>query len=326
MREQILEFLKKKGPIVPMELAEELRIDSVIASAYLSDLVSTKTINISAVKLGSSPLYFLPEHKLKLEEYIEKLHPQEQAVVKKLKENKVLRENSLSPNERVAVKHAKDFAVPLEVSFQDAKEVFWKWYALSNQQASDAIRATLTGKPVEEEVVQEKKVEKPVEEVVEKKPEPIKKETKPKPVFKEPKPEIKKEVVEKKEPEEVPIIRPKAKPLPKKEKQEVLVEDSFVKEVVGFLTARNIRVVAVDVEKAKTDATLIVQVPTPVGNMKFYCRAKNKKRVSDLDLMAAYAEGNLKNLPVMFLTKGTLTKKAQDKLEQEFTSVLFVHF
>ena len=69
------------------------------------------------------------------------------------------------------------------------------------------------------------------------------------------------------------------------------------------------------------DLDLIVEVPSAVGSLTYYCKAKNKKRISDSDLSSAFVQGQLKKLPVLFLTKGELTKKAREMLSKEFKNI-----
>jgi hypothetical protein len=160
MRDKILEFMRKKGPIVPTELAGEIRTDTIIASAYLSDLLSKKIISISHLKVGSSPLYYLPEHKNKLELFLDRLHDKERTACTELRQKRVLRDEALPPVVRVAIRNAKDFAVPLEVTHHGKKEIFWKYYLLDNTQVYEEIKKILSPpEPKKEERKEEKKEE-----------------------------------------------------------------------------------------------------------------------------------------------------------------------
>ena len=62
-------------------------------------------------------------------------------------------------------------------------------------------------------------------------------------------------------------------------------------------------------------------MPSAVGSLIYYCKARSKKRISDSDLSSAFVQGQLKKLPVLFLTKGELTKKAKEMLSKEFKSI-----
>jgi len=60
-----------------------------------------------------------------------------------------------------------------------------------------------------------------------------------------------------------------------------------------------------------------------VGYLRYYCKAKAKKRVNDGDLSSAYVQGHLRKLPVLFLSYGEPTKRAKEMLGKEFRNILF---
>ena len=70
IHKKITDFLKSKGPGLPIQIAKEINQSSLFVSAYLSELADEKTIKISHLKVGGSPLYFLPGQ----EQLLEKFH------------------------------------------------------------------------------------------------------------------------------------------------------------------------------------------------------------------------------------------------------------
>ena len=62
----------------------------------------------------------------------------------------------------------------------------------------------------------------------------------------------------------------------------------------------------------------IVELPSPVGNLRYYVKAKAKKKVNEGDLSTAFIKGQSKRLPVLFISKGEVSKKAQELLDVEF--------
>ena len=60
----------------------------------------------------------------------------------------------------------------------------------------------------------------------------------------------------------------------------------------------------------------LLQLASPVGQLHYYCKAKNKAKVGEADLSHAFVQGQLKKLPVLFLSPGVLTKPAQDLLKE----------
>jgi len=67
-------------------------MDPVFASAILSELLSSKSIKISHMRVGASPLYFLPGQEEKLEEKVENLKSVERETQEKLKLKKVIKD------------------------------------------------------------------------------------------------------------------------------------------------------------------------------------------------------------------------------------------
>jgi len=70
-----------------------------------------------------------------------------------------------------------------------------------------------------------------------------------------------------------------------------------------------------------SEAEFIIKVPSSIGNVRYYCKARSKKRFNDSDLSNAYVQGEIKKLPVLFLITGELTKKAQNLLEEQFKNL-----
>ena len=70
----ILDFIRIKGPSLPTQIAKHIGKDSLMASVYLSELASTKKILISWLKVGASPLYYLPGQQNKLQNFSSKLN------------------------------------------------------------------------------------------------------------------------------------------------------------------------------------------------------------------------------------------------------------
>ncbi|MBI2152046.1 hypothetical protein HYU21_04935, partial [Candidatus Woesearchaeota archaeon] len=96
VQDQILEFLNVTGPTIPTKVAKTIKTDIIIASAHLSDLAAQKKIRISSLKLGGSPLYYLPGQEEQLYNFAAgNLNPKDMAVLDRLKTEGVLREADL---------------------------------------------------------------------------------------------------------------------------------------------------------------------------------------------------------------------------------------
>ena len=152
---------------------------------------------------------------------------------------------------------------------------------------------------VEEKVIEKERVEEKKE--VKEKPKPV--------VKKEPKPEpVEKQVVFESE-----------------EKPKKAIKSDFYEKVKNYLDLKNIKIVESDSPR-KTEVNLILKVPTAVGEILYYAKAKSKKKCNDRDVSSAFLEGQMKKLPVLFLYSGEVTKKTEEMLQQDiFKNLILLH-
>ncbi|MBN1645065.1 hypothetical protein JW851_03430 [Candidatus Woesearchaeota archaeon] len=308
-RERILELVKN-SPVQPTGLGKILNKDSLMTSAMLSEMSSKGLLKISNLKIGSSPLYYSPEHPEHLLNYLQSLNEKDRKTAELLREKQVLQDSSLSPLQKVCMKNIRDFALPLEVTMGDSKEIFWKWFLLTDDEAGDLIKNLLKSVPEpDKEVVQDVS-----------KLEPEKKAGLEKPKQKLRKPKFKTAPADKIEPKAEPELtsEPEFEKIEKQytEPQRIIgpvfvdMGDPFLKKVKSFFDNNNITIHEVNTIKKKTEFDLVVEIPTPIGNLFYFCKAKNNKRISNSDLSSAFVQGQLKKLPVVFLSPGILSKPA----------------
>lgn len=292
--DDVLKIIRIKGPLLPMQIVKEIGGDTMFAGAILSQLVDSKKALLTSVKIGGSPVYYLPGQETRLVELSKYLNEKDKRTYDLLRQKRILRDNEQNPLTRVSLRNIKDYAKPLEVKISDNTEIFWKWYLLSNDEAANAIKEQLKIIP---------KQEVPVPKEIPKKEEVGKKEIIALPRKKE---EIKK-ITE----------------FTKIEKEEVkkklkATEDNFLEKVQKFFKNKNIEILNFKIIRKNSEIDFILKVPSSVGVFEYYCKAKNKKKVSDSDLSNAYVHGQIKKMPVILLTTGELTKKAKELLSREF--------
>lgn len=269
-REQIL-MLAQQKPLLPNDVAKSLNTNMLMASAMLSELTATKKLRISRLKVGSSPLYFLPEKEAQLQEYINSLQEKDRQTALALQQHKVMQDTAQDPLTRVSLRQITDFSRPLQVKNGDSEFLFWKWFLVSDDDAK---------KLIEQMVVPAEKVL-PKAQLVPSLPEP-----------KLVSPQI--------------ITAPKKSSLPK---------ENFSDKVESFFSVSKITVLEKKVLK-RSECEFVIEVPSPVGALTFYCRARNKKKISDADVSQAFVEGQLRKLPVLLVCDGELNKKAKELLSQ----------
>jgi hypothetical protein len=99
-------------------------------------------------------------------------------------------------------------------------------------------------------------------------------------------------------------------------------KDEFLEKIKSFCEKKGIIIDAMDVTRKNKEVEMIVSVPTPVGSVRYFCIAKDKKRCNDGDLSSAYLRGQSKALPTLFLSTGDITKRAEEMLGNEFRQMV----
>ena len=293
LRNEILNYVSKHGPILPVQISKQINNNILFAGAILSELVANKKIMLSNAKIGGSPVYYISGQEYKLSmlySYLKEVH---RKVYDLLKENKVIQDIAVEPWQRVALREIPDFAVRLTT--KDNK-IFWRWYMISDEQAIPLIKNILG---IEEEKVEESKVislpkveepeETPKQEImevpIEEKQEPIK--------------EIAEET-----PKQRKLVKPKKK-----------VDDFNMGE---FFISKSIEMLDEKIVKKNKEFNYIGEIKSDLGLMRVFIKYLNKKRISDADLISAHNEAQLKKLALYFVSPGDLTKKAKDYMKNNF--------
>ena len=302
IKNRILSYVKRYGPVLPVKISKEIGSNTIFAGAILSQLISEKQILITNGKVGGSPLYYVSGQEEKLDILAEYMNEKENKAFFMLKQNKVLRDKILEPWQRVALRELKDFAVMLKV-IDDNKneEIFWKWHLIPDDEAELSIKGIVGY----EEQIKDEVVEKKPAEVLEKsKVEEIKQE-KAKTVI-----EQKTLIEEKSITQKAPKIQIKEKKLEKKK------QDNFKDVLSNYLTKRNINLIEENIVKNNGEYDLICNVPSGVGEIRFFVKVKNKRKVSDNDFLLAHSQARLKGLPLLYLSNGELSKKGKEYSEK----------
>ncbi|MBI4155361.1 hypothetical protein HY498_04740 [Candidatus Woesearchaeota archaeon] len=154
LKGDVYQFVLTNGPIIPVQAAKNFKIDIMMTSAYLSELVAEKKLYVTKfLKIGTSPLYYAQGQETKLKDFYSHLPQRPRQITEVLETNKILRDIALEPWQRVALRETIDFAVPIKV-ITDKEEIFWRWYLLPQEEAENIIKAFLNP---------QEKLEKPLE-------------------------------------------------------------------------------------------------------------------------------------------------------------------
>lgn len=130
--DKILEVVKK-GPTIPSKISKEVGGDTLIVGAILSTLIENKQICVSHLKIGGSPIYYVPEDKHKLEEFINYLNEKDRKVFHILKDKKFLKDSEQDPLMRVALSGLVDFAKTVQFN----NEKFWLFYNVDESEINN---------------------------------------------------------------------------------------------------------------------------------------------------------------------------------------------
>ncbi len=308
-RDKIIEIIKVKGPVLPVQISKEIGSNILMASAHLAELTASSKLKISTIKVGGSPLYYLAGQEPLLQKYTGNMNDKEKKAFDLLSQNKVLRDSEQEPVIRVALREIKDFAKPLSVNYNNSKEIFWKWYLASDEEAEQLIKSKLdiAEKPMESKLDEKSagKVQQESEEQLKEKKESDASEL----------------VAGERVLRASQVTRTRSQVTRKYKKRET--EDMFLKDILKFFEKNKIGVINTETIKKNSEIDFIVEIPSVVGNLQYYCKAKNKKRVSDSDLSNAYVKGQFKKLPIIVIAPGDLSAKAQDMAGKELKNLTF---
>ncbi|MEA3329814.1 MAG: hypothetical protein U9Q06_03660 [Nanoarchaeota archaeon] len=355
MKEKVMDFIETHGPSLPIRIASQLRSDSLIVGAFLSELLGEKKLYLSSMKVGSSPLYYLRGQEFQLENFAQYLSSGEQKAFELLKTQGVLMDEKMYPTIRVALRSIKDFAFP----FEHKGKLYWRFIKLQQERAIEMIgnkqkeggsvlqkikQAVLPReiqKPLIEET-QEQLVEETQKPLVERGIQtdfqngPLKKSgvevEKRKIEFiheEKPKRENKKEEVFQNENQNVSAVQLEEKQIHKidsfgekpllklKSVKEIRIKEKsdFVFDVIDFLEKKEF-IIADELEYKKKEYYATVKVDTALGKVNFYCIAKDKKSVTENDLNQALQFSQEHKRPVLLISPGEPNKKAVARLEE----------
>lgn len=270
-----LDIIQREGPSLPSAISGRIGIPLLLMSALLSEMRGDKSVKLSNLKIGGSPLYYVEGQEAMLDNFMRYLELKEQEAFELLKKSEVVDEEKTQPAFRVAFRSMKDFAIPVTVKLENGEKVFWKFHTTSDEVVNQKITELLKTKEVKQEIA--KPIELPAEKPIEKSTEAIK----------------------------IKLEHKKSERKPK--------DNDKVKEKISEWLAKKGFAMENEIDD---ENNCIVSINSQVGKLHFLAATRLKKSLSEADLSLAYQQGQQAKMPVLFLTNGILTKKAQAYLEQ----------
>jgi hypothetical protein len=141
------------------------------------------------------------------------------------------------------------------------------------------------------------------------------------PAPKEQKSEVKKEkiTIEKKE-EQKKLSTEEKKSFIQKVRDKVtkkrkIVDDEFFPQIEHFFNKLEVKIEQKETLRKNAEMNFILRVPSVVGDITYFSKAKSKTRCDEKDLSAAYMEAQAKKLPLLFLYTNELNKKSLEMLD-----------
>ena len=248
IKDNIIAFLESNGPSLPVHIAKHINTNMLFASAFLSELLSNKKLRITNLRVGSSPIYYIPGQEAGLEKYAQYLKSKEREAYELLREKKFLKDEEQDPAIRVALRAIKDFAF----SKEDEGKISWRYLTEIFEEKKEAqVKEEPKTEHIPASILQETK-----EKLQE--PEKIEEEPKLEPIKEKPR----------------ETITPKKKAAPRKPSQKK--NEKFFNTIKEYLTKKGIEIE--DIESFSKDH-LILKIKR--GNQEELLVAYNKKRITE---------------------------------------------
>jgi|GEM_PF-6013004 len=339
LKKYIVDFIATNGPTLPITISKKIGKPLIITNAILSQLCEDGLLQKTSMQIGSSHIYFLRGQEQQLENFISYLKGSEKIAIERLKKEKVLQHEGLDLALKVALANMKDFAKVIKVRIGNEEKIFWKYFLVDNQEAEAIINERF--KVAEQQLpaslqlptqlqpststLQTSQAIKPQppQPLIQEKPlqlqqqliREVRKEEEEREVW-----EGEKEEKERREEEKVEIE--KAKKVEKKKerkKGKVAKKKATPEDFISFINANfsSIRKISDTMYEASKE---IVD-----EKIRFLVVIKAKERISDVDLILAMREGEERKMPVIVLTKGSLTKKAKEIASKSGSFLIVKH-
>jgi hypothetical protein len=284
LKEKIMALIQSHGPTLPVFIASQTGLSIIFSSAFLSELIADKRLKISDMRVGSSPLYFIPGQEPLLENFSQYLKSKEKDAFMILKEKKFLKDKDLDPAIRVALRGIRDFAI----AFKRNDDIYWRYFTTPEMEFRNIEESKPL--PVKEIIIEKEEISAPVSGVIVEEVKPI---------------EVVEEVISL--PEEAKKIakKTKVKKQPKKDSK----KNNFFNKVKEFLSQRQIEILSIEeiginkiIFKVRNDGEYLII-------------AYNKKKISEQDVVNSHKKSVELDLPYKILLLGEPMKRFENLIK-----------
>lgn len=273
VKDKIISFLRSNGPSLPVEINKQTGYDTFINLAVLGELVKDKIVRQSKRPIGSSLIYYLPEHEERMREKLfTDLSIPEKKVLMHIREAGKLTADELSPHERAFLDMLRDYIRVEQLS--NTYVVYY--YSYNGPKAVINPVNTQVITPVTPPVINPVKVT-PVEQIPPK-IEPVKTH------------------------EEIHELK-------KNDDTKSHESSNFEKKIIKHLEELG-EIISSTKIKANTEYDYALKTKKPFPQ-EFLVKAKNKKSINETDLSMIYADALKNKKTAILITNGKLTTKAK---------------
>ena len=289
-KEKILQVIRERGPEFPVRVASAIGQNNIFTAAFMSELVGEQKLKLSNMRVGSSPLYYISGQEEQLQKYVNHLNNKEKEAFNLLKQNNILEDTQVEPAIRVALRHIKDFATPIQIIDKGRELLFWKIHTMTNEKAKEFIEQIINPqiKKQEKAIITEQKVEEmPKKQEIEKPIEPVQNQK-----------------------TENPIIKTIENPIKKAPKIKE-ISSPFLEDIKKLLIKREYEITK-EILAKKKELTAKVKLNTHLGQQEFYLVAKDKKKITLEDLVSTLQRAQAEKMPALIISPGEIDKKAME--------------
>ncbi len=297
-RDKVLDAIKRYGPLQPLEVRRKIGMgESTMIGAVLSELAYHKRVAITKLKRGSSPYYYDPDNLASLENAAHALGEKDKRTYDLLREKRIIDPQTVDPLTRVSLNNIPDFSK----SFEYKDNQYYRYFLVSEEEAKEMLNSPQKNKtqedskpsePVAQEV-QKTTVQK-TKESKESQPHASSQETKPsKSSTQESQSELRSEP-----------------------------EDEFYDIIKAYCKEKKILIQSAEVVRKNSELDIVLRVPSSIGRITYFAKAKSKKKSNDGDVASALLAAQMRRLPALYLTTGEVTKKAKEMVKKELKGVI----
>jgi len=290
MKDKIMLLIQQLGPLLPVEVASKTNLDSFMANAFLSELISDGKIRASKDRIANSPLYYVSGQENRVQQRLEEIKNQSQKTARTYAPSNV----NVTP----------EMQAKRDAFSQRLKEI---------EDAEQRRKSQPNSQPI------------------------------PSPNYQS-NPQFNTKPTYNSGPSSPTFSLPPPKPLPMhkpsfdnsraqidfkhdfdshsessfddEEESKKVEKDDFIDQGMNWLRSEGIEIIN-EINSKKNEVELLVNAHSDFGKVNFYVRIRQKKSITEADLVSVYASAMEQRCLGVLVTNGKLAKSAELYLEEK---------